>query len=94
MGRADSKSEPSKAKDKEPATVPRNEFAALPKNEAEYFAATATWINELDDADEGEKRWLSEKSLRNKSNTGSDAREELAERLKQKQREIRDADRN
>ncbi len=69
-------------------------FTSLPKTEKEYFEATASWINTLDDADEGEARWKGEKNLRNKANVGAESREELQERLAQKCKEIRDADRN
>jgi recombination protein RecT len=76
------------------ATVPKEAFTSLPKTEKEYFAFAATWINQLTDIDEGEQRWKHEKNLRNKSNVGAESREELQERLAQKCREIRDADRS
>lgn len=86
-GQAGAKSSPSKETDKAPATA-ANE---LPKTEAEYISHARGWIAALDDADAGEKQWASEKSLRNKSNTGADARETLQSELAAKCREIRDA---
>jgi hypothetical protein len=79
-------------KDKAAATVPKNEFTRLPQNEKEYFAFASEWIYALDDPEFGEQRWKDEKNLRNKANVGAESREELAERLKQKQREIANAD--
>jgi hypothetical protein len=82
-------------KDKAAATAPKKEvFTALPKTEAEYIAYANEWREALDDAEYGERRWKDEKHLRNKSNTGSDARESLQEKLAQKCKEIRDADRS
>ena len=66
----------------------------VPANEKEYVEATAIWIANLIDADAGEARWKSEKTLRNKANVGSDVRESLQEKLAAKCAEIRDADRN
>lgn len=82
-------------KDKAAAADPKKDdkFTSLPKTEAEYFAVTAAWINNLTDVDEGEARWKAEKNLRNKANVGAEPREELQERLAQKCKEIRDADR-
>lgn len=68
--------------------------ATAPKNEAEYVAYAGAWIDALNDAPEGEKRWASEKQLRNKAHVGADARETLQERLAKKCSEIRDADRS
>ncbi|MBR0693610.1 recombinase RecT [Bradyrhizobium lablabi] len=89
-GQAGSKSEPSKAKDKESAAA--TDKTAPPKNEQEYIAYATAWINSLDDADAGEKRWKDEKGVRNKAQVSGEAREALQESLKQKQFEIRDAD--
>jgi hypothetical protein len=94
-GQAASESETSpRNKDKEAAKAPTAAPAGVPKNEAEYIAATTMWIDALDDADAGEKRWKDEKGLRNKANVGPDAREDLQARLSQKCAEIRDADRS
>jgi len=95
-GQAASESETSpRKKGTEAAKAPAaDKTGAVPTNEAEYIAATSAWIETLDDADEGEKRWKAEKSLRNKANVGSDAREDLQHRLSQKCAEIRDADRS
>jgi recombination protein RecT len=76
------------------AAVGPSPFTRLPQTEAEYFAYAAQWINALDDDVAGDQRWLSEKSLRNKANVGAESREELQERLAQKCKEIRDADRS
>jgi hypothetical protein len=65
-----------------------------PKNEAEYIKWADAWREALTDADEGDKRWKDEKTLRNKANVGSDARETLQEKLAKKCAEIRDADRS
>lgn len=83
---------PSKAKDKEAATATGK--TELPKNEAEYVAYADAWRTSLTDADAGEARWKEEKTLRNKSHVGSDARESLQEKLAAKCAEIRDADRS
>lgn len=71
-----------KAPDKPPAT------------EAEYEAHAKSWIEKLDDAEAGEKRWKEEKGLRNKANVGADVRESLQETLAVKCTEIRDADKS
>lgn len=89
-GQADAKSAPSKESDKASAAATNEP----PKTEGEYIAHARSWIEKLDDAAAGEKRWLDEKGLRNKSNTGSDARETLQSELAGKCREIRDADRS
>lgn len=95
-GQAASESETSpRKKDKEAAKAPAaDKTDSVPKTEAEYIAVTTAWIEALDDADAGEKRWKDEKSLRNKANVGSDAREDLQLKLSQKCAEIRDADRS
>lgn len=89
-GQAAPESSPSKEKAKGAATAGDKP----PANEAEYVAHAKSWIQKLNDADAGEKQWLSEKGLRNKSNTGADARETLQSALADKCREIRDADRS
>lgn len=91
-GPAASKSaNPPRSKDKEAATAGAD--SSLPKNEAEYIAATMAWIEALTDAAAGELRWKDEKGLRNKAHVGPDAREDLQTKLSQKCAEIRDADR-
>lgn len=91
-GQAGATSTPSKDQDKAPATA--SDKTAPPKTEAEYVAATTAWIEQLTDADAGEKKWKDEKGLRNKANVGADARESLQEKLAAKCAEIRDADRS
>jgi RecT family len=92
-GQAAPESNPSQEKDKGAAKA--GDKAATPKNEAEYVAATTAWIDALDDAAAGEKRWLDEKKIRNSPvSVGSDAREALQTALATKCREIRDADRS
>jgi hypothetical protein len=88
-GQAAAKSNPSK-EDKAAAKAGDKP----PSTEAEYVEATTIWIANLLDADAGEKRWKSEKTLRNKANVGADARESLQEKLAAKCSEIRDADRS
>ena len=68
--------------------------ATAPKNEAEYVRYADAWRESLTDAGEGEKRWASEKTVRNKAQVGADARESLQEKLAAKCAEIRDADRS
>jgi len=68
--------------------------AGLPTTEAEYAKHAEAWIDSLTDVESGDKRWAEEKGLRNKSNTGGDAREALQERLKKKQAELRKAAKN
>jgi hypothetical protein len=92
-GQAAAKSAPSKESDKAAAKAGDGKVGP-PKNEAEYVAAATSWIDDLTDADIGEKRWLAEKNLRNKSNTGADEREHLQTMLATKCREIRDANRD
>jgi hypothetical protein len=65
-----------------------------PTNEKEYVEATTIWIVNLTDADAGEARWKSEKTIRNKANVGADARESLQEKLAAKCAEVRDADKS
>jgi hypothetical protein len=65
-----------------------------PETEAEYIAWADAWREALTDADAGEKRWKDEKTIRNKANVGSDARESLQEKLANKCAEIRDADKS
>lgn len=91
-GQAAAKSAPSKESDKAAAAAPAKDVT--PKNEAEYVAYATAWIDALDDAAGGEKRWKDEKGLRNKANVGPDAREDLQAKLSQKCAEIRDADRH
>lgn len=91
-GQGAAKSDPSPDKDK--AAPKAGDKAETPKNEAEYVTHARSWIEKLNDADAGEKQWASEKGLRNKSNTGADARETLQSALADKCREIRDADRS
>lgn len=67
---------------------------AVLKNEADYIEYADAWREALTDADEGERRWVREKAARNKAHVGPDARESLQEKLAQKCREIRDADRS
>jgi recombination protein RecT len=86
-GQAGSKSEPSKAKDGEPAVAP-------PRTEAEYTAYARSWFAELDDNEIGDKRWASEKRLRNGANVSGDVREGLKAELEARQREIADANRD
>lgn len=64
-----------------------------PTTEAEYIAHAEGWIDALADV-EGEKRWATEKGLRNKANVGGDAREALQSRLAKKVSEIKDADKS
>lgn len=63
----------------------------VPTTEAQYVAHAEKWISEATDAEEAEGKWASEKTLRNKSNTGPEAREQLQVKLKAKVAEIRDA---
>jgi hypothetical protein len=72
----------------------QNDESAPPKNEAEYVAYATKWIEGLDDVAEGEARWKSEKTLRNKANVGPDQREDLQAKLNQRCNDIRDADRD
>ena len=65
-----------------------------PTNEREYLTYAQAWIEALADADAGAKNWASEKTMRNKCNVSSETREALQERLAEKQREIRDADKS
>jgi len=89
-GHADAKSDPSKEPGKASATATNEP----PKTEKEYVEAATIWIANLIDADAGEVRWKSEKTLRNKANVGAEARETLQEKLATKCAEIRDADRS
>jgi hypothetical protein len=89
---ASESSDPSKAQDKGAATAADGK-APAPKNEAEYVAWAEAWIDALVDI-EGEKRWSTEKSMRNKANVGGDAREALQARLATKIADIKDADRS
>jgi hypothetical protein len=66
----------------------------VPVTETEYIAWADAWREALTDADAGEKRWKDEKTIRNKANVGSDARESLQEKLANKCAEIRDADKS
>jgi len=90
----DTAADPSKAGAEKGAAAAGTEKTAAPKNEAEYEAFANAWIDALADADEGDKRWKSEKNLRNKANVGGDVREKLQEKLATKTAEIRDADRS
>jgi len=83
------KSKPSTAEKDKPADSPR-----APANEREYIEHAQGWIEALVDADAGDKQWSGEKTMRNKCNVSSESREALQERLAEKQREIRDADKS
>lgn len=86
---ADSKAGGAATKKDEPSK--QSTADASPKTELEYITHAQAWIDALDDAEAGEKKWASEKSLRNKANVGGDAREALQAQLKEKIGQIKAA---
>lgn len=65
-----------------------------PTTEKEYVEWARAWIAALDDSAAGRARWTDEKSTRNRSHTGSDAREMLHAELEKRCAEIDDANKD
>jgi hypothetical protein len=63
--------------------------ASEPKNEAEYRSYALAYIENALDADELEKRWKGEKSLRNKLNVTPEVRDDLEKRMRTRAAELR-----
>lgn len=88
---SDAKSNPSK---EDKASAKAGDKAEPPKNEAEYRAFAEAWIGEATAAEDVEKRWKSEKTMRREVNITQETFELLETAKNSKIAEIRDADRS
>lgn len=61
----------------------------VPTTEKQYEAYTVAWTSELTSSADGDARWKSEKSLRNKCNVSEEVRENLKEALDKKLSDLR-----
>lgn len=65
--------------------------ASAVKTETDYIAHAKAWIEEIEDADALEQRWLSEKNMRNKANVTAEVREGLEGKVAAKVAKLRGA---